>query len=102
MLEDKCQEQLENSYLLDRTYHQKVVSINSLKKREGWIIREYDERQQNIKEIDKRYEVEIKKNKSIEKQYNYSMQLQLNIQTDLGKLREKSKSFQEKTRIAKR
>ena len=57
--------------------------------------------QQNIKEIDKRYEVEIKKNKSIEKQYNYSMQLQLNIQTDLGKLREKSKSFQEKLELLK-
>ena len=92
--EQSNRSRLEKAHKLDRSYHQNLAALKSLEKRQAWLSKEQKERQLRIQELDKHCQREEKKHRDIEKQHNEAQQLQLNLKTDLDKLKRQSEDIQ--------
>ena len=93
-VEQSNRSRIEEVHSLDRSYHQDLTALKALEKRHLWLAKEQKERQLRIQELGKRCQTEEKKHREIERQHNEALQLQLNLKTDLDKLKKQGQDIQ--------
>ena len=94
-LEQSNRSRLEEAHRLDRSYHESLTTLKSLEKRKLWISKEQKERLSRSQELYQRFETEEKKHKNVQRQHNDFLQLELNLKTDLHKIKEERGIVQE-------
>ncbi len=90
-MEKDNQHRIEQSYSLEKRFHQDISQIKLLSAKKKHLGTEKKERLNRIQEFHQQASEEQKKHSSLEKKYSQSSQIQLNLKTDLSFLKEKNK-----------
>ena len=101
-LEQEARNKMEEMHLLDRAFHQDLSSLESMAAAIERISVDHKDRVEKVTGLERRWKEEEKARRELEKKYQESLQLELNLKADIESLKRDNEKLEEAMQLLRK